>query len=471
MKDKKGFTLLELLICVALISVVIIFLFRLISLIRQDEKAVGYIRANQASRNQVMGEIGSIIAENAVCSFSTEGSNYNHGIITLNLCTNKTLVIEVEKPYIKINYNGSVSKYPMKDNRAWYNPAFTVTEGNYYGFDYHKIVIKTEKKGMNPTPIDDIEVFWVDRNGFPDDYDGVLHAQMTSGIEFNKRIRRLADTSLNCSDENMFSEAHYECFDYYIKSIEKSNTLDIEPSGENIISTDTSPNPIYAWFSNGTIKIYSVAPVITLNSDSSFMFSDLHAVSSIDLSYFDTSQVINMAGFFRRDVKLTSVDLSSFNTSNVTNMSYMFDMPGYGVVDEHSSMLNNITFGEDFDTSNVVTMRYMFTNNVSLQSLNLSSFDTSNVTDFTGMFANAFNLTSIDLSTFDFSKGVISSTSNLTIFTGNNSLQTVVTPKRMSTASGAKIPLPYLMNNTSEGISITEIDSTTPTCITLTKAS
>lgn len=467
MKNKKGFTLLELLICVALISVVIIFLFRLISLIRQDEKAVGYIRANQASRNQVMGEIGSIIAENAVCSFSTTGSSYTHGVITLNLCTDKTLTIEVEKSYIKLDYNGTVSKYPMKDDSAWYNPAFTVTEGSYYGYDYHKIVIKSEKKGMNSTPIDDVEIFWVGRNGFPDGDDGELHAQIVSGQEFNMRIRRLADSSLNCSDEDMFSQSHYECFDYYIKRVERSNTLDITPGNENIVSTETSPNPVYAWYSNNAIKIYSAAPVLTLNSDASHMFSNLLGVTSIDVSYFDTSQVINMSRFFSRDIELTTIDLSNFNTSSVTNMSYMFDMPGSGVVGEYLSKLHTITFGLGFDTSNVTTMRYMFTNNVSLEDLDLSVFDTSNVTDFTGMFASNVNLHRINLGSFDFSK----SADVPSIFSNDNNLQTIITPKKMPTTSSIYISLPYLMTNETHGISTSRIDNTTPASIELTKVS
>lgn len=471
MKNKKGFTLLELLICVSLISVVILFLFRLISLIRQDEKAVGYIRANQASRNQAMGEIGTIIAENAVCSFSTTGSNSSKAIITLNLCTDKTLVVEVENSYIKFTFDGAVSKYPMKDSSAWYNPVFTLTEGNYYGYDYKKIVFKTEKKGLKSTPIDDIEIFWVDKNGFPDGDFDELHAQLISGPEFNRKIRKLADPTLDCSNDDMTNEAHYECYDYYITSIERSNTLDIEPNESNIVSTSSSPNPIYAWFSNGAIKIYSAAPVLTMNNYAFFMFGELHALASIDLSYFDSSQVINMSSLFRRDVELTSIDLSSFDTSNVTNMSYMFDMPGYGTVGEHTAKLKTIIFGENFDTSHVTTMRYMFANNISFINLNLSNFDTSSVTDFTGMFANCLGLKNLNIGSFDFSKVIISSNSNLSILTGDDKLQTLVTPKKMPTTSGAVIPLPYLMINTSEGISITQIDHTTPATITLTVAS
>ena len=470
MKNKKGFTLLELLICIALISVVIIFLFRLISLIRQDEKAVGYIRANQASRNQVVGEIGSIIAENAVCSYSTTGSNSRLGLITLNLCTGKTLVIETKKDYIKYEYDGMVSKYPMKDKSAWFNPLFTLTEGNYYGYDYHKIVFKTEKKGLDASPIDDIEIFWVDKNGFADDdEDRLIHAQFLPGVEFNKKIRNLSNPYISCRDENMYDETDYGCFDTNITSIVRTSTLEINPTDDNIVSTSNSPVPIVAWYNNGVLKLYSEAPLLTLSPDSTRMFSYLHALTSIDFSTFDTSQVTNFTAFFQNDVNLVRIDLSSFDTHNARNMSYMFDMPGAGSVGENTSKLKNIVFGPGFDTSNVVNMRYMFTDNASIESLDLSMFDTSNVTDFTGLTSNCGSLSYLNLSNFNFSK--VTTNEALSIFYNDNNLQTLITPKYMPTSTSLYINLPYAMKNATLNRTFTKIDSTTPSNIELTKVS
>ena len=63
----------------------------------------------------------------------------------------------------------------------------------------------------------------------------------------------------------------------------------------------------------------------------SFMFSNLEIITSIDLSKFDVSKVINMNGMFFNckklkyiNFRLTSIDLSSFITSSVTDMSYLF---------------------------------------------------------------------------------------------------------------------------------------------------
>lgn len=179
MRNKKGFTLIELLICVALISVVVVFLFRLINTIRNDEKTVGYIRENQVKRNQIMGEIGTIISENGICSFSTSGSVSHRALITFNLCNGKQMIITVKdnetvtvdgatysgNSYFTIEYDGKKSKYVMSDPNAWYNPIYTYKSGNYYNYDYYRITFKTEKKGLDPSSIDDVEIFWVETNG------------------------------------------------------------------------------------------------------------------------------------------------------------------------------------------------------------------------------------------------------------------------------------------------------------------
>ena len=118
------------------------------------------------------------------------------------------------------------------------------------------------------------------------------------------------------------------------------------------------------------------------------------ALTSLDLSNFDTSKVTNMASMFR-GCDVTSLDLSNFNTSNVTNMSEMFN---------ETSKLSDLNVS-GFDTSNVTNMSYMFDSCSELTSLDISSFDTSNVMDMSYMFAYSNKLTSVIVS----NKWVISS--------------------------------------------------------------
>lgn len=75
-----------------------------------------------------------------------------------------------------------------------------------------------------------------------------------------------------------------------------------------------------------------------------------------------------MTAMFMNDTALTSLDLSSFNTKNVTDMTSMF------MGDAALKSLNV----SSFDTENVVSMKGMFAGATQLESLDLSSFDTRN---------------------------------------------------------------------------------------------
>lgn len=141
------------------------------------------------------------------------------------------------------------------------------------------------------------------------------------------------------------------------------------------------------------------------------MFSDLNSLTSLDLSHFNTSNVINMNSMFSGASSLTSLDLSNFYTRNVTNMYSMF---------QNASALTSLNIS-NFDTSKIANMERLFHNTNSLTSLDLSNFDTSKVTTMTSMFHNSSSLTSLDISSF--STG--SSTNMEKILTGTSALNTL----------------------------------------------
>ena len=128
-----------------------------------------------------------------------------------------------------------------------------------------------------------------------------------------------------------------------------------------------------------------------MNMDS--MFYGCSGLTSLDLSNFDTSNVTNMFYMFGFCSTLTSLDLSNFNTFNVTNMSYMFN---------DCSSLTNLNLSS-FNTSNVTDMSFMFNDCSSLTSLDLNHFNTSNVTRMIATFTRCSGLTSLDLSRFNMS--------------------------------------------------------------------
>lgn len=54
------------------------------------------------------------------------------------------------------------------------------------------------------------------------------------------------------------------------------------------------------------------------------MFENCEALTSLDVSKFNTSNVTTMRYVFNSCMALTSLDLSGWNTSNVTDMSGIF---------------------------------------------------------------------------------------------------------------------------------------------------
>ena len=152
--------------------------------------------------------------------------------------------------------------------------------------------------------------------------------------------------------------------------------------------------PVYTscWFAGlpALEKIENIERLKTENTlDMSMMFSGCVALTELDVSGFDTSNVTNMSGMFA-STGLTELDVSGFDTSNVINMSDMF----------HTCRSLTKLDVSGFDTSNVTDMSEMFGFCEGLTELDVSGFDTSNVTDMNNMFLMCTGLTKLDLSSF-----------------------------------------------------------------------
>ena len=182
---------------------------------------------------------------------------------------------------------------------------------------------------------------------------------------------------------------------------------DMNNDGWGVTLTDKeSTNPV----TSEVCTYINGQPVVSM----SYMFYQSKA-SGIDLTKFNTSNIINMFGMFDGSVA-TSLDLSNFDTSNVTNMSDMFGRSAATSLDLSNFDTSNVTnmggmFSgsavtsldlSGFDTSNVTDMDFMFGSSKAT-SLDLSNFNTSNVTSMFGMFMNSAAI-SLDLSSFDTSK-------------------------------------------------------------------
>ena len=96
--------------------------------------------------------------------------------------------------------------------------------------------------------------------------------------------------------------------------------------------------------------------------------------------------IINMGGFFNECSNITSLDFSYFNTSNITDMSCMFN---------RCYKLKEIKGINKFNTNKVTDMSGTFQECNELEYLDLSNFDTSNVTKMNHMFDECHKLKEI----------------------------------------------------------------------------
>ena len=177
------------------------------------------------------------------------------------------------------------------------------------------------------------------------------------------------------------------------------------------------PTSCHSWF-DGCDELTTIEGIEYLNTenvtDMSWMVSRCPALTTLDVSKFDTQNVTNMRRMFYA-CSLTTLDVSNFDTKNVTDMSCMFGSCSLTTLDVSNFDTKNVTdmsdmFGgcdalttldlSNFNTKNVTDMRQMFDGCWALATLDLSSFDTQNVTDMKLMFHNCYALTTLDLSSF-----------------------------------------------------------------------
>ena len=174
-------------------------------------------------------------------------------------------------------------------------------------------------------------------------------------------------------------------------NITENGTYTKEDGYSNVVvdvkaPTETIDLKIGIKFSNST---FSAMPY-TLICDSGVtdmrnMFAYCRNLTTLDVSNFDTSKVIQMDYTFSYCTSLTNLDLSNFNTSKVTKMDNTFS---------YCTSLTNLDLS-NFNTINVTNMSYMFNGCSNLTTLDVSNFNTINVTNMGSMFKYCNSLTTV----------------------------------------------------------------------------
>ena len=149
------------------------------------------------------------------------------------------------------------------------------------------------------------------------------------------------------------------------------------------------------------------------------MFYSCSSLTSLDVTHFNTANVMDMHGMFYSCSSLASLDVTHFNTAKVTDMSFMFS--------SCSSLISlDVTH---FNTENVTNMRNMFSGCSSLTSLDVTNFNTAKVPDMSYMFSNCLALTSLYLTNFNTEKV----TNMLRMFSGCQALTTIYASSKFVT--------------------------------------
>ena len=187
----------------------------------------------------------------------------------------------------------------------------------------------------------------------------------------------------------------------------------------------------YALFQNfANAKTIEFNNIITTNKIGNMngMFDGCKKLSSLDLSSFDTSNIVQMANMFRNCKALTVLDLSNFNTLKVTTMQNMFKWCSslQNIIGLNNLNLSKITVLSDmfngcsklvnldissWNAKNLTNINGMFKDCTSLSNLKLSGFSANNIVNMSGLFYNCKSLTSLDLS--EFKTGKVTNMSNM----------------------------------------------------------
>ena len=205
---------------------------------------------------------------------------------------------------------------------------------------------------------------------------GTNGAILDKPTDINMSLMFAYDDNLNTLDLSNFDTSNVTTFkdmftsDIGLKSLNVSNfKTDKVNDFSNMFSSCKALKSITGldtWKTTGAI----LDKPTDINMSLMFAYND--NLETLNLSKFDTSNVINFYAMFFYCEKLTSIaGLNNWKTKSATNMSSMF---------AGCQNLESITGLDNWDTTAATNMSSMFASATSLQKLDLSSFDTRNAT-------------------------------------------------------------------------------------------
>lgn len=144
-------------------------------------------------------------------------------------------------------------------------------------------------------------------------------AVFLSGEELNVKMKQLANPTV----QNITSATENTNITSFRRYTDTPSSATL--NNAQVVSTVSSPTPIYAWFDNGTIYYYTEALDPKMNTAGNKMFHCMKAITNINLNTIDTSETTDMSSMFYDCQALTELDLSTFDMSKVTNTPSMIN--------------------------------------------------------------------------------------------------------------------------------------------------
>ena len=198
--------------------------------------------------------------------------------------------------------------------------------------------------------------------------------------------------NVNGEEVNLANYAAYSDYpwDYYARYIQ---TVDFQNSYRSCTSTSMA-----CWFHvfSSLVEVKNASTNLKLDETTSLYatFLNCRALTSLDVSGWDVSKVMNMHQTFSQCPVLTSLDVSNWDVRNVTDMISTF---------QNCSNLTTLDVSK-WNTSKVTSLVATFSGCKNVASLDVSNWDVSNVTDMTSTFQDCLILTTLDVSKWNTSK-------------------------------------------------------------------
>lgn len=114
--NKKGFTMTELIVSIAIIAVVMIFLVNLLVDIRYDKKNELYDTKNQINRAEIIKTIQNDLDGKVITDITDTGSSSNNLVVNIITGDNSNHTIEADSNHIYYTSNNKTTKWSLEKN-------------------------------------------------------------------------------------------------------------------------------------------------------------------------------------------------------------------------------------------------------------------------------------------------------------------------------------------------------------------